>query len=53
MLYKEHLLSKKLKDNQISDYKAKQIKNTTQKILVNIKKTEADNKYKKISWDTF
>ena len=54
MIYKEHPLSHKLKDNPISEYNPNWIKNVTQKVPVKEKNTEKEDEVKeKISWDNF
>ena len=54
MIYKEHPLSHKLKDNPISEYNPNWVKNVNQKVPVKEKNTEKEDEDKeKISWDNF
>lgn len=56
MMYKEHPLSKKLKDSPISEYNPNWIKNVPEKVKIDNhnKKIEKENTAKKIiDWNTF
>lgn len=51
--YKEHPLSKKLKDSPISKYNPKWIKNIPPKVVGNEKTVEDEPKKEKLGWDNF
>lgn len=56
MIYKEHPLSKKLKDCSVSEYNPIWTKNLSKKIQVNEKNENIEKKSKKktkIDWETF
>lgn len=54
MMYKEHPLSKKLKDSPVSEYNPKWVKNLPKKIPVKEKVIENTPKKKeKLGWDNF
>lgn len=59
MIYKEHPLSKKLKDSSISEYNPKWIRNTVKTIEKRNKEIEEKNRIKtemkknKLDWDNF
>lgn len=54
MMYKEHPLSKKLKDSPVSEYNPKWVKNLPKKVPVKEKVIENTPKKKeKLGWDNF
>lgn len=53
MIYKEHPLSKQLKDNPISEYNPKWIKNTPEKVQVKEKSIEKQPKKEKLGFHNF
>ncbi len=54
IIYKDHPLSKKLKDSPVSDYNPKWVKNVSEKTPTKKKNIEKEIKNKeKMSWDNF
>lgn len=53
VIYTEHPLSKKLKDNPVSDYKPNWTKNIPDKASVKEKTKEKPPKKQKLGWDNF
>ena len=53
VIYTEHPLSKKLKDNPVSDYKPNWTKNTPDKTPIKEKTKEKPPKKQKLGWDNF
>lgn len=53
VIYTEHPLSKKLKDNPVSDYKPNWTKNTPDKAPIKEKPKEKTPKKQKLGWDNF
>ena len=53
MIYREHPISKKLKDNSISEYNPKWVKNTTQNVITKDTDSEKIKKKEKLGWNNF
>ena len=53
MIYREHPISKKLKDNSISEYNPKWTKNTNQNVINKDTDSEKIKKKEKLGWNNF